>query len=48
MQVSIVFCLLVAGAYCAPMLDEKLGNMWSLFKRVHKKQYNSVDDETSR
>ena len=30
------------------MLDEKLGNSWNLFKRVHQKQYGSVEEESAR
>lgn len=48
MKVAIALCVLFVGAYCAPMLDEQLGNSWSLFKRVHGKQYNTVEEETAR
>jgi len=48
MKAIFVLCVLFVGAYCAPMLDEQLGNPWALFKRVHKKQYASVEEETSR
>jgi hypothetical protein len=48
MKVAIALCVLFVGAYCAPMLDETLGNAWNLFKRVHAKQYNSVEDEAAR
>jgi cathepsin L len=48
MKVVIALCVLFVGAYCAPMLDEQLGNQWTLFKRVHEKQYNSVEEETAR
>jgi len=30
------------------MLDEQLGNPWALFKRVHEKQYSSVEEESAR
>ncbi|CAF1037308.1 unnamed protein product [Rotaria sordida] len=30
------------------MFDDQLGNAWTLFKRVHKKQYNSVEEESVR
>jgi hypothetical protein len=48
MKVAIALCVLFVGAYCAPMLDEQLGSQWALFKRVHEKQYNSVEEETAR
>lgn len=48
MKVVIALCVLFVGAYCAPMLDEQLGSHWALFKNVHKKQYNSVEEETAR
>jgi hypothetical protein len=48
MKAFIALCVLFVGAYSAPMLDEKLGNPWSLFKRVHGKQYNSIEEETNR
>ncbi|CAF3017585.1 unnamed protein product [Rotaria sp. Silwood2] len=48
MQTFIVVYALFIGAYCAPMFDEQLNNQWSLFKRVHKKQYASIDEEMTR
>lgn len=48
MKAVIVLCVLFVGAYCAPMLDEKLGSQWALFKNTHKKQYNSIEEETAR
>ncbi|CAF3786403.1 unnamed protein product [Rotaria sp. Silwood1] len=48
MKAFIALCILFAGAYCAPMLDDQLGNAWTLFKRVHKKHYNSVEEENAR
>ncbi|CAF2873916.1 unnamed protein product [Rotaria sp. Silwood2] len=30
------------------MLDDQLGNAWTLFKHVHKKHYNSVEEENVR
>jgi hypothetical protein len=48
MKVAIAVCMLFVGAFCAPMLDEQLGNAWTLFKRVHQKQYKSVEDESIR
>jgi cathepsin L len=30
------------------MLDQQLGNQWSLFKRVHQKQYSTIEEETAR
>ena len=48
MKVTIALCVLFVGAYCAPMLDELLGNQWALFKRVHEKRYTSVEEEINR
>jgi hypothetical protein len=48
MKAVIALCVLFVGAYCAPMIDEQLGNQWALFKRVHEKQYNSVEEESAR
>jgi hypothetical protein len=48
MKAVIALCVLFVGAYCAPMLDDQLGNAWNLFKRVHEKQYNSVEEESTR
>ena len=48
MKAFIALCVLFVGAYCAPMLDEQLGQSWTLFKRVHEKQYNSVEEEAAR
>jgi cathepsin L len=48
MKAFIALCVLFVGAYCAPMLDEQLGNSWALFKRVHEKQYSSVEEESAR
>jgi hypothetical protein len=48
MKAVIALCVLFVGAYCAPMLDEQLGNQWSLFKRVHEKQYSTVEEESTR
>ncbi len=48
MKVVIALCVLFVGAYCAPMLDEQLGSQWTLFKNVHSKQYNSVEEEAAR
>jgi cathepsin L len=30
------------------MIDEQLNNQWALFKRVHEKQYQSVEEEAAR
>jgi len=30
------------------MLDQQLGNQWTLFKRVHQKQYSTIEEETAR
>ena len=48
MKVVIALCVLFVGAYCAPMLDEQLGNDWTLFKNTHNKQYDSVEEEAAR
>ena len=48
MKACIALCLLFVGAYCAPMLGEQQANPWALFKRVHGKQYNSVEEEATR
>jgi hypothetical protein len=48
MKAIIALCVLFVGAYCAPMLDEKLGTQWALFKNTHKKQYNSIEEEIAR
>jgi len=48
MKAFIALCVLFVGAYCAPMLDEQLGNQWALFKRVHEKQYSTVEEESTR
>jgi hypothetical protein len=48
MNVFIALCVLLVGAYCAPMLNKQLDNEWESFKNVHKKQYNSVEEESAR
>ena len=48
MKIIFTVCVLFIGAYAAPMLDEQLGNAWTLFKRVHNKQYQSIEHETAR
>jgi len=48
MKAFIALCVLFVGAYCAPMVDEPLNNAWTLFKRVHEKQYNSIEEEANR
>jgi hypothetical protein len=48
MKAVIALCILFVGAYCAPMLDDQLDNAWNLFKRVHGRQYNSVEEESTR
>jgi hypothetical protein len=30
------------------MLDHQLGADWATFKRVHKKQYNTIEEESVR
>lgn len=47
MKAFIALCVLVIGAYCAPTIDE-FNNEWTLFKRVHEKQYSSVQEEATR
>jgi len=46
MKVFISLCVLIVGAYCAPMLGNQLGNEWTLFKRVHHKHYNTIEEES--
>jgi hypothetical protein len=48
MQIVIVFSVLVVGVFCAPMLDDGLGDPWALFKRVYQKQYSSIEEESVR
>jgi hypothetical protein len=48
MKVFLSLCVLFVGAYCAPMLGNQLGNQWTLFKRVHHKQYNTIEEESIR
>jgi cathepsin L len=48
MNVFIALCVLLVGAYCAPMLNKQLDDEWESFKNVHKKQYNSVAEESAR
>jgi hypothetical protein len=48
MKIFITLCVLFVAAYSAPMLDNQLENEWALFKRVHKKHYNSIEEENAR
>jgi cathepsin L len=48
MKAVIALCVLFVGAYCAPMPNVQFENEWTLFKRVHEKQYNSIEEETTR
>ncbi|CAF2632084.1 unnamed protein product [Rotaria sp. Silwood2] len=48
MKVFIALCVLFVGAYCAPVLDNQLGNEWALFKSVYQKQYNTTEEENIR
>ena len=48
MKILIVVSFLFIGAYCAPLFNEQLDNDWNLFKRVHQRQYNSVEEESHR
>jgi len=48
MKAFLALCLLFIGAaHCAP-LDDTLAEPWTLFKRVHEKNYASAEEETSR
>ncbi len=48
MKTIFVLCVLIVDAYCAPILDAKRDQQWSLFKHTHEKQYNSTEEETAR
>lgn len=48
MKTIIVLYTLFLSAECAPMLNEKLNTHWTLFKNTHKKEYNSIEEETAR
>ncbi|CAF3606443.1 unnamed protein product [Rotaria sp. Silwood1] len=48
MKFFIALCVLFVGAYCAPILDNQLGNEWALFKSVYQKQYNTTEEENIR
>jgi len=48
MKICFALCLLLVGAYCAPIVDEQLNESWTLFKRVFKKTYASTEEEISR
>jgi len=48
MRIFIALCVLFVGTYCAPMLDKQFENEWALFKRVHQKQYNTIEEERIR
>ncbi len=48
MKIFITLCVLFVGAYCAPVLDNQLETEWATFKRVHKKQYSTIEEESDR
>jgi hypothetical protein len=48
MKIFIALSVLIVGAFCAPMLNDQLGDAWALFKRVHQKQYHSIEEESLR
>jgi len=48
MKTFVALCVLFVGIQCALSLDAKLDESWSLFKRVHEKQYTSSGEETLR
>jgi len=48
MKAFIALCLLFVCAYSAPTSNVELDAPWALFKRVHEKQYSSVEEEINR
>ncbi|CAF1021254.1 unnamed protein product [Adineta steineri] len=48
MKICIILFTVFLSTYCVSILDEKLNNSWSLFKRIHKKQYVSIEEEITR
>ncbi len=48
MKIFIALCALFVGAFCAPMLGSQFDNEWTLFKRVHQKQYDTIEEESIR
>jgi hypothetical protein len=48
MKIVIVISVLVVGAFCAPMLENLLDNEWELFKRLHRKEYKTNEEESLR
>jgi hypothetical protein len=48
MKIIFALCLLCVGAYCAPIFDDQLNDSWTLFKRVHKREYASTAEEIVR
>jgi hypothetical protein len=48
MRILIVLYALFISAYCASLFDEQLNDQWNFFKRTHKKQYVSIEEENAR
>lgn len=48
MRIFVILYILIIGASCAPMLDKQRLNDWELFKRVHRKQYATNEEESIR
>ncbi|CAF5113380.1 unnamed protein product [Rotaria sp. Silwood1] len=48
LKVIIALCVLFVSTYCIPILDKQLNNEWALFKRDHRKQYHSIEEENTR
>ena len=48
MKFIVAICLLVVSVSCAPLVDDELNDAWTLFKRVHKRSYASIEEESQR
>ena len=48
MKIYIALCFLLVGASCAPIFNQQLDESWTLFKRVFKRNYASVEEENTR
>lgn len=48
MKFYIALCFLLVSAYSAPIFNQQLDESWTLFKRVFKRNYASVDEENTR
>jgi hypothetical protein len=48
MRILIVLYAFFISAYCASLFDEQLNDQWNFFKRTHKKQYVSIEEENAR